>query len=141
MYSSLTTSSILISETQQSTTCWVEQYVPGGSVLLKTIMEYSFALGCSVATLNHNSEMIFVLHFLSFGFSVETLLRIHFGVYSISLHSVFLSNSQKYLLNNFYSHNYFSSLLILDYTNPHMKLEIVFVTLIIDLSKPLAEEM
>ena len=78
MYSSLTTSSILISETQQSTTCWVEQYVPGGSVLLKTIMEYSFALGCSVATLNHNSEMIFVLHFLSFGFSVETLLRIHF---------------------------------------------------------------
>lgn len=47
MYSSLTTSSILISETQQSTTCWVEQYVPGGSVLLKTIMEYSFALGCS----------------------------------------------------------------------------------------------
>lgn len=46
MCSSLTTSSILIPETQQST-CWAEEYVPGGSLLLKTIVEYSFALRCS----------------------------------------------------------------------------------------------
>lgn len=94
-----------------------------------------------MASLNHDSGVIFVLHFLSFGFSVEILLRVYFCAYSIPLHFVFLSNSQKYLLNNFYSHNYFSSLLILDYTNPHIKLEIVLVTLIIDLSKPLAKEM